>query len=86
MEININRFGMFAGGINLMIGGTRDFKGAYPTKEDAYDAAVKLAEPGQKKFLKWVQIFDRRIEKVVEYSVDVYGKLKEKEGGCLAHQ
>ncbi|MFA0812441.1 hypothetical protein [Microbulbifer epialgicus] len=72
----MNRFAIFSGTYNLLMGGAKDFKESRPTKEAAIKGAQDIAKT--ETFVRWVQIFDKKTEELTTYSV-VDGELKKRE-------
>ncbi|WP_445362067.1 hypothetical protein ACJJIQ_00105 (plasmid) [Microbulbifer sp. ANSA003] len=72
----MNRFAMFYGTYNLLMGGAKDFKESHPTKEAALKRAKDIAKT--EIFVRWVQVFDKVTDKLTTYRV-VDGELQEEE-------
>ncbi|WHI46559.1 hypothetical protein [Microbulbifer sp. VAAF005] len=70
----MNRFAIFYGTYNLLMGGAKDFKESHPTEEAALKRAKEIAKT--ETFVNWVQIFDKATDKYIVYVI-VDGELKE---------
>lgn len=78
----MNRFAIFCGTYNLLMGGAKDFKESHPTKEAALKRAKEIAKT--ETFVRWVQIFDKATDKYTVYVI-VDGELKE-EGASMGEE
>ncbi|WP_444884676.1 hypothetical protein [Microbulbifer sp. PSTR4-B] len=72
----LNRFAVFSGTYNLMMGGAKDFKESLPTKQAAEEMAKEIAR--SEFFTSWVQIFDKVTDQITTYRI-VDGELKQEE-------
>ncbi|WP_444922672.1 hypothetical protein ACJJH9_00175 (plasmid) [Microbulbifer sp. DLAB2-AF] len=72
----LNRFAVFSGAYNLMMGGAKDFKESLSTKQTAEEMAKEIAR--DECFARWVQIFDKVTDQITTYRI-VDGELKQEE-------
>ncbi|MDP5210957.1 hypothetical protein [Microbulbifer sp. 2205BS26-8] len=73
----MNRYALFCGTYNLLMGGVKDFLESLETKEEAKEKAEQIAKDP---FVDWVQIFDKKTDATTIYKV-IDGKLVECEAG-----
>ncbi|BBM03959.1 hypothetical protein [Microbulbifer sp. GL-2] len=71
----MNRYALFCGTYNLMMGGVKDFQESAETLEEAKKKAAQIAK--EELFKYWVQIFDKQTDQFTTYSI-VDGQLKER--------
>ncbi|WHI52955.1 hypothetical protein P3339_09395 [Microbulbifer sp. MLAF003] len=72
----MNRYALFCGTYNLMMGGIKDFQESAETLEEAKEKAAQIAK--EELFKYWVQIFDKETDQFTTYSI-IDGQLKERD-------
>ncbi|WP_444901317.1 hypothetical protein ACJJIG_17710 [Microbulbifer sp. SSSA007] len=72
----MNRYALFCGTYNLMMGGVKDFQESAETLEEAKEKAAQIAK--EELFKYWVQIFDKETDQFTTYSI-IDGQLKERD-------
>ncbi|BBM00475.1 hypothetical protein [Microbulbifer sp. GL-2] len=63
----MDRYALFTGTYNLMMGGIKDFKRSYATVEKAYEEVERIAKNDP--FTKWAQIFDKKTDTAKIYRI-----------------
>ncbi|AWF81881.1 hypothetical protein BTJ40_14185 [Microbulbifer sp. A4B17] len=63
----MERFAIFSGTYNLLMGGVKDFKQSFYTQEEALKEAKRIAK--RELFIHWVQIFDKKTDKAKIYRI-----------------
>ncbi|WP_444893603.1 hypothetical protein ACJJIE_03715 [Microbulbifer sp. TRSA001] len=72
----MERFAIFCGTYNLLMGGAKDFRESVETLEAAHEVAKQIAKT--EVFKQWVQIFDKKTDELTTYTI-VDGELREQE-------
>ncbi|WP_444941376.1 hypothetical protein ACJJI3_02395 [Microbulbifer sp. ZKSA004] len=57
----MERYALFTGTFNLLMGGIKDFKRSFHNEEDAYKEIGQIANIDP--FTNWAQIFDKKTDK-----------------------
>ncbi|WP_444933561.1 hypothetical protein [Microbulbifer sp. JTAC008] len=63
----MERYALFTGTYNLLMGGIKDFKRSFHNEEDAYKEIEQIAKTDQ--FTHWAQIFDKRTDKARIFNI-----------------
>ncbi|WP_445363930.1 hypothetical protein ACJJIQ_05250 [Microbulbifer sp. ANSA003] len=63
----MERYALFTGTYNLLMGGIKDFKRSFHNEEDAYKEIEQIAKTDP--FTDWAQIFDKRTDKARIFNI-----------------
>ncbi|WP_444931540.1 hypothetical protein ACJJIF_07120 [Microbulbifer sp. SSSA002] len=76
----MERYALFTGTYNLLMGGIKDFKRSYATEEEAYQEVERIAQ--QELFTHWAQIFDKKTDTAKIYRIDDKKITEDKSQDC----
>ncbi|WP_444914156.1 hypothetical protein [Microbulbifer sp. TRSA007] len=76
----MERYALFTGTYNLLMGGIKDFKRSFHDKEDAYTEIEQIAQIDP--FIHWAQIFDKKTDKARVFHIVDKKVIESKAGGC----
>lgn len=76
----MERYALFTGTYNLLMGGIKDFKRSFHNEEDAYKEIEQIAKTDP--FTHWAQIFDKRTDKARIFNIVDKNVIESKINDC----